>query len=40
MKKILLLVLLITFINCEQNKFVATNEWQELGEGKFIFYST
>lgn len=37
MKKIVLIALLITFINCAQNRFVATNEWQELGEGKFFF---
>lgn len=37
MKKIVLLALLITFINCQQNRFVATNEWQELEEGKLIF---
>lgn len=33
MKKLVLILLLITFINCEQKKFIATNDWQELEEG-------
>lgn len=38
MKKLVLILLFITFINCQQNRFVATNDWQELEEGKLNLF--
>lgn len=40
MKNLVIICLLITFINCQSNKFVATNEWQELEEGIYLFNIT